>query len=326
MDTSTTNFDFGRQTYISTDEVIDIADLDCIFLTYDEPKKEEFWIKVKNIVPWAKRVDGVKGSDSAHKAAASASETDRFILIDGDNIPDPDFFNLQLRLEDWQKDCVFRWKARNHINGLCYGNGGVSMWTKDFINNMRTHELSDGSPDTTVEFCFHKDYIAMHNTYSTTYPNGTAFQAFRAGFREGVKMCLNRGVKPSLQEFGQFANNRNYDNLQIWMTIGADVENGKYAMYGARLGTYMTMLTDWDYTEVHDFDKIGKIWDQYKVGDLDHANNSLIKTQLEQRLNLLIPEFDAQQSKFFKHHYRVGHKNLTAMRTEMSVIRQVEGW
>ena len=43
-----------------TTEVIDIADLDCIFLTYDEPKKEEFWIKIQNMVPWAKRVDGVK--------------------------------------------------------------------------------------------------------------------------------------------------------------------------------------------------------------------------------------------------------------------------
>ena len=71
--------------------IVDIADLDCIFLTYDEPKKEEFWTKIKNIVPWAVRVDGVKGSDAAHKVAADASETDRFILIDGDNLPRPDF-------------------------------------------------------------------------------------------------------------------------------------------------------------------------------------------------------------------------------------------
>jgi hypothetical protein len=41
---------------------IDIADLDCVFLTYDEPNKEENWVKIKNMVPWAIRVDGVKGS------------------------------------------------------------------------------------------------------------------------------------------------------------------------------------------------------------------------------------------------------------------------
>lgn len=43
---------------------IDIADLDCIYLTYDEPQKEEFWVKIRNMIPWAKRVDGVKGSDA----------------------------------------------------------------------------------------------------------------------------------------------------------------------------------------------------------------------------------------------------------------------
>ena len=36
------------------------------YLSYDEPQKEEFWLKVKNMVPWAKRVDNVKGSDAAH--------------------------------------------------------------------------------------------------------------------------------------------------------------------------------------------------------------------------------------------------------------------
>ena len=40
---------------------IDVADLDCIFLTYDEPQREEFWVKIQKMVPWAKRVDGVKG-------------------------------------------------------------------------------------------------------------------------------------------------------------------------------------------------------------------------------------------------------------------------
>ena len=95
--------------------IIDIADLDCVFLSFDEPKKEEFWIKIQNMVPWAKRVDGVVGSDAAHKAAADASDTDRFILIDGDNIPDPEFFNLQLNLDETSSKAVFRWKARNHI-------------------------------------------------------------------------------------------------------------------------------------------------------------------------------------------------------------------
>jgi hypothetical protein len=181
---------------------IDIADLDCIYLSYDEPQREEFWIKIRNMVPWARRVDGVMGSDAAHKAAARASGTDRFILIDGDNLPDPAFFNQTLVFPGKEyESAVFRWRARNHINGLMYGNGGLSSWTKEHVQNMRTHEATDGTVETQVEFCFDPLYWPMYDCYSTTYPNGSAFHAWRAGFREGVKMCLDRGRKPTIAEF-----------------------------------------------------------------------------------------------------------------------------
>ena len=292
-------------------EVIDIADLDCIFLTYDEPKKEEFWIKIQNMVPWAKRVDGVKGSDAAHKAAAEASDTDRFILIDGDNIPDPDFFNLQLELTDQNRHCVFRWKARNIINGLMYGNGGISSWTRKFAMEMQTHEATDGKDETQVEFCFHADYWAMHDCYSTTYPNATPFQAWRAGFREGVKMCLDRGRRPELKEFEQRVYKRNYDNLSIWHNLGKDVENGEWAVYGSRLGTYLTMLTDWDYKEVQDFALLKKLWDQYG----QHRPDSLDE-KLKNVLGLFILDLGEHESKFFKHHYKSSFKNIGIMKRE----------
>ena len=115
---------------------IDIADLDCVYLSYDEPAKEEFWVKIRNMVPWATRVDGVRGSDAAHKAAAASSSTERFILIDGDNLPDPDFFNQTLSFATEQHEqAVFRWRARNHVNGLMYGNGGLSSWTRSYVQN-----------------------------------------------------------------------------------------------------------------------------------------------------------------------------------------------
>ena len=69
--------------------MIDIADLDVIFLSYNEPNKEHNWADLRSKCPWAKRVDGVEGSDAAHKAAGEASSTERFVLIDGDNIVNP---------------------------------------------------------------------------------------------------------------------------------------------------------------------------------------------------------------------------------------------
>jgi len=313
-----------------TKQIIDVADIDTIFLTYDEPKKEEFWIQIQNMVPWAKRVDGVKGSDAAHKAAAAASDTEFFVLIDGDNLPDAEFFNLQLTLDDVEhKGAAFRWKARNYINGLLYGNGGMSVWSREFVNNMRTHEASDGSADTCVEFCYDPKYFPMHNCYSTTYPNATPFQAWRAGFREGVKMCLNRGAKPSLQEFEEQVASRNYDHLCIWQSVGADVENGNWAILGARHGTYMTMLTGWDYRDVQDFDKLKELWKDFleKLSPEEVVTTSeRYRAALTTKLGLPIVDMTPAQSKFFKHHYATGHKNLALMATEMSVIRKLEGW
>ena len=297
-------------------ELIDIADLDCIFLTYDEPNKETNWIKIQNMVPWAKRVDGVKGSDAAHKAAANASDTDRFVLIDGDNIPDPEFFNLQLAINDSNRDCVFRWRARNNINGLMYGNGGMSCWTKEFVYAMRTHEASDGAAANDVEFCFYPNYWAMHDCYSTTYPDATEFQAWRAGFREGVKMCLDRGAKPTLEEFNRRDHSRNYDNLCVWQSVGSDNDNGAWAILGARHGTFKTMLTDWDYTQVQSFDALQSIWDtEVKYADVideSHSYGDHIRT----RLGLPIVDMDPAESRFFKHHYKSNFKNLGPMARE----------
>lgn len=304
---------------------IDIADLDCIYLTYDEPQREEFWVKIKNMVPWAQRVDGVKGSDAAHKAAAEASSTSRFILIDGDNIPDPTFFNQTLVLPNEEyENAVFRWRARNHINGLMYGNGGLSSWTKEFVRNMQTHEHSDGRDETQVEFCFDPLYWAMHDCFSTTYPNGSPFQAWRAGFREGVKMCLQRGRKPSIEEFKNQVL-RNLDNLTIWHNVGSDADHGEWAMAGARQGTYMTMLTNWDHTLVQDFDALADLWKTVENSNPRILSNQL-GPELGTQLDLPMAILEAEQSSFFKHHYRSNWHNQGVMVREIDVIRKQEGW
>jgi hypothetical protein len=306
--------------------LIDIADLDVVYLSYDEPQKEEFWVKIKNMVPWAVRVDGVKGSDAAHKAAADASTTERFILIDGDNLPDPEFFNMQLEMKTPEYErAVFRWRARNHVNGLMYGNGGLSCWTREFIYNMRTHEASDGSDDTCVEFCFDPLYWPMHDCYSVTYPNGSAFQAWRAGFREGVKMCLDRGRKPSELEFKESVHSRNLDHLTIWHNVGMDVENGAWAILGARQGTYMTMLGDWDYRAVQWFDNLSDIWTDTQHEDPERMIDVYGK-HLETRLDLPMNLLDVKASAFFKHHYRSNWLNMGTTIREMDVIRGHKDW
>ena len=281
--------------------LIDIAELDCIYLTYDEPKKEEFWAKISAMVPWAKRVDGIKGSDAAHKAAAAASDTDRFVLIDGDNLPYESFFNQQLVLHKDNEDKVFRWKALNAVNGLAYGNGGISCWTKTFVEKMRTHENSDGTEQTAVEFCWNDGYWAMHDVWSNTYPNQSPYHAWRAGFREGVKMCLDRGAKPTLMEFQDRVSKGNLRNLSVWHNIGADAEHGAWSMLGARMGTVMTILESWDYHKVHDFDELKAVFD-HEFSDLEFDEKMLdyYGIELYKKLGLMPLPADPAYSAFFK--------------------------
>jgi hypothetical protein len=305
---------------------LDIADLDCIYLSYDEPNREEHWVKIKNMVPWAQRVDGVKGSDAAHKAAAELSSTERFVLIDGDNLPDPAFFNQTLTFvtPDYEQ-AVFRWRARNHVNGLMYGNGGLSSWTRTFVRNMRTHEATDGRTETQVEFCFDPLYWAMHDCYSTTYPNGSAFQAWRAGFREGVKMCLDRGRRLTTAEFTERVHKRNLDHLTIWHNVGVDAEHGEWAMAGARQGTYMVMLTNWDHQQVQDFDALAELWLTVQDSEPRMLSNR-VGVDLGTQLALPVSILEAEQSRFFKQHYRSDWHNQGVMVREIDVIRKREGW
>ena len=317
---------------MSYEDIVDVADLDCIYLSYDEPQKEEFWLKIKHMVPWAKRVDGVKGSDAAHKAAGEASDTERFILIDGDNMPDEDFFNKQFDFTGKDpkfKLAQFRWKAVNSINGLRYGNGGMSSWTKTYVREMKTHEhQTEGDLARVADFCLDSQdnlYWAMYDCYSTTFPNHTPFQAWRAGFREGVKMVLDRGAKPSIDDFKERVASRNLNNLTIWHNIGADVENGLWAIYGARLGTYMTMLTEWEHTNVQWFDNYTVLWEEHEHRDPECEAN-LIGEAISDKLGLPMCIHSNEQSKFFKRHYTTNFKNKGLLVTEMDVIRNIEGW
>ena len=313
-------------------DIVDVADLDCIYLSYDEPQKEEFWLKIKNMVPWAKRVDGVKGSDAAHKAAGEASDTERFILIDGDNMPEESFFNIQLDFtgkDEKFQQAQFRCKSVNSINGLRYGNGGMSSWTKTYVREMKTHEhQTDGDVSRIADFCLDSQdnlYWAMYDCYSTTYPNYTPFQAWRAGFREGVKMVLDKGAKPDIDTFKETVASRNLNNLTIWHNVGADVENGMWAIYGARLGTYMTMLTDWDHTNVQWFDNYITLWEEQEYRDPEREA-TLLGAALHDKLGLPMCTLGKEQSKFFKRHYKADFRNLGPLVTEMDVIRKIEGW
>jgi hypothetical protein len=222
-------------------ERIRISDLDFVYISYAEPNKEQNWADLKNKVPWAKRVDGVKGFDSAHKAAAETAETDFFISVVGDNIIDEGFLLQTLDWSKTNKKAVHRWRAKNNINGLVYGNGGLVGWSKDTCLNMKTHENAE-TEENRMDFCWGMPHENLHNCYSTTVINATSQQAFIAGYREGVKMSTEKGKPITAKNYNKSIWKNNLNILSTWCTIGADIDNGKYAMLGARMGCFYTVI------------------------------------------------------------------------------------
>ena len=291
-----------------------VIDYDIIYLSYDEPNAEKNYADLLTKVPWAKRVHGVEGSDAAHKACAELSETPRFITVDGDNTVHPKFLEQEIDFDEHTdlENCVISWCGKNVINGLMYGNGGLKCWPKEFVLNMRTHENADpDNPHAQVDFCWDLKYIQQNSCYSDVWNNYTPQQAWRAGFREGVKMALDRGVKPSKQQFlnGHW---KNLHRLWIWLMVGSDVENGLWAIYGARQGLFMTMCTDWDYVNVRDFEYLNNMWQHEKEKEdglliqIQALGNDLINNRdIPIDPNPLLPN----QSKFFKTVYQNPSRN-----------------
>jgi hypothetical protein len=247
-------------------------------------------------VPWAKRVHGVKGSDHAHKAAANLSETDWFITVDADNIINPKFFDLDINIDD-PKIQVYGWCARNKINGLRYGNGGIKIWKKDFVLNMQTHENST-SDRGQVDFCWEDGYRNFPKVYSDSIITASPFQAWRAGFREGVKMTLLDGIKVPPQEIQQRIWWHNIHRLRMWSTVGMHEANGKYAILGARMGTYMTNCTDWNYVDVRDFEKLREIYETKVNHTVVEEDAQDYGTKINHQLGLDWPWLNEKQSKY----------------------------
>lgn len=273
-----------------------VAELDVVFLSYDEPNADINFADLSNKVPWSKRIHGVKGSDAAHKAAAEISETDWFIGVDADNIVDPKFFDLELDLSD-NSIKVYSWLARNRLNGLLYGNGGLKIWNKEFVLKMKSHEASD-TDRAQVDFCWEQGYVQFKKCFSETVITGSPFQAWRAGFREGVKMTLLDGVKVPPQEIKERIWWHNIHRLRMWSTVGMHEENGKYAILGARMGTWMTNCTDWNYVDVRDFELLKEIYEiKVKHTDVEHDAQDL-GYEIRKNLGLDWPWLDSKQSKY----------------------------
>lgn len=306
-----------------------LSEHDLFFITYDEPAPEKSWQQIQKNYSHAKRVDKVKGFDKAHKTCACLTTKDRFVTIDGDNELYFSLFSQEIIPYDLLKtNYILSWSAKNSINGLAYGNGGVKCWPTHIVHNMRSHEEAT-EEKSAVDFCFQLQYYQMPGTLTISNIHHTPYQAFRSGFREGVKFGLIKGEKVRQKGLPQIANklmkhmaNNNKERLRIWGSVGEDVDNGLWSIYGTRLGIYCLYVEQIDLNLIRDYDWFNHYWQtvigprfnvqQHTTQELKYSwDNKKLKSEshqlmkeLNEKLALGFCELSKEQSQFFKNNYR----------------------
>jgi hypothetical protein len=194
-----------------------IYEYDIVYLSYDEPNAQANWEDLLKKFPQAKWVNGVKGSDLAHKKVAEIANTERVIVVDGDAIVDETFLDQIIELDDSvdETNTVFSWPSKNIINNLQYGNGGIKLMHKSLFDMD-----VDQYVDLTTSF---ENFTYIDTIASETHIDSDEYNAWRAAFRECTKLSTN------------IIKNSNDSINRIYLNAWLYASNSKYSDY-IRLG------------------------------------------------------------------------------------------
>jgi len=198
---------------------------DIVFLSYNETNAEKNWLALKAYlsIPYSlQRVHGVKGILNAHKEAARISKTEYFWVVDADNTVKPGFeFDYHWSKTELPDNPVMVWRAVNSVNGLTYGYGGIKLLPRRAVLNM-----TDTPIDFTTSISEH--FYLNDRIASSTIIDTTPFEAWKAGFRECVKLT-SRIIKNSNSEEDE-------ERLKTWTTVHGFTTNGMHCVSGALSG------------------------------------------------------------------------------------------
>lgn len=282
-----------------------LSELDLVFLSYDE-NQDAHWDRVREFRPDAKRIHGVKGFDRAHKLCASIAETTRFIVVDGDNWLHDDWVTADrdsVYIDDtgFETAC-FSFSSYNNINGLTYGNGGVKVWDRQTLLDSNTHESSNST-----DFCWDIPYYQDNRILSITVQNDFDYNAWRAGYREAVKMTLDEGTpRKNLDSTWYLIHDKNLSRLNVWLSIGRDVKNGIWAILGARQAVYEMMSNELNHSLINDYTWFDDKWNKLINSTLGFGPENIARDfnkRIFDLYNFYIPEIDSKQSAWFKKTY-----------------------
>jgi hypothetical protein len=282
-----------------------LEDLPIVFISYNEPQADDnfAWLQERHFN--VQRIDGIKGSDASHKAAARLIDEEYFVTVDADCKVVPWFADVpsQTKLEP---RINISFPSVNLVNGLCYGNGSTKIWHTPSMLNTPTHEslLYDATNDKhKFEFCWAFNYVAEKR------PAGIVDffneqQAWRAGYREGAKLLMHEGKFNGVDFLKQNCWG-NFCRLITWYTVGWDHKYGLNAISGAITGSLMVLSGNYEADDIRDFDVIDKKFTKDHCLALHEETDKLSKL-LDHPIHILTPNMSKQHKIINSHTYHAG--------------------
>lgn len=203
---------------------------DAVMLSYDEPIADKLHARLQRVLSMpVKRLHGVHGMRRAYRLTAELVDSEQFLLADGDFVVGTEFDIRSVKPLD--ADVSMRvWQARNTINGLVYGYGGLKLIRRTALREMaEAVDVLAALPGRT-EF--------VKEVAGTTRINQSPFHAWKGGFRECA--MLARGSEYGMDEDHARA------LINAWTSGGTEVaedtgdpfacEFAEYGVLGARDG------------------------------------------------------------------------------------------
>lgn len=192
---------------------------DIFFLSYAESNAEIHWQALTARFPKAKRLHGIQGVYKAHAIIAGCSETDFYFIVDGDNLVNQDFdFSVPFKPN---KDALYVWRAKNAVNQLVYGFGGIKLYNRSLFESQKST-----GPDVATTIA--PKYVPVMTLASTTCFNASPLESWRGAFRECAKLTQNLNKNPN--------DLHSRERLSVWLTQGGDQPHGNWCLLGARQG------------------------------------------------------------------------------------------
>lgn len=186
---------------------------DVIQLSYDEPLADVLHARLTRVFgATVKRLHGVRGMRRAYRLTAELADTDQFFLTDGDFAIDHEF--RAGAVEPLADEVSMRvWRARNPLNGLSYGYGGLKL-----IRAAALRQLGD-AVDVLAALPGRVEFAP--DAAGVTRFNQSPFHAWRAGFRECA--MLARGSEYGMDDA----------HAQQRITAWRACRTGEFASYAA---------------------------------------------------------------------------------------------